>query len=144
MRFRILIARFCSIKCPLANSGSPRRSSQAVRGAQQAQSALIVSEAVHCGLQPLSRTPRTAGRTLAALMSTHSDEFSEGSQALERAVTELVASGVAEGSLRHDANAGAVMLALHGVGGAHDRANWRAEADGLVALLVDGLRPPAD
>lgn len=79
-------------------------------------------------------------RTLAALMATHSDEFSEGSRALEDAVTELVASGVAEGSIRRDANAGSVMMALHGVSGARDRPNWRAEADGLIALLVEGLR----
>ena len=79
-------------------------------------------------------------RTLAALMATRSEEFSEGSRELEQAVTGLVAAGVKDGTLRDDVTAGAVMMALHGVGGARDRADWRDEADGVVALLVDGMR----
>jgi AcrR family transcriptional regulator len=81
-------------------------------------------------------------RTLAALMAPRSKEFSAGSLALEQAVTELVAEGVARGTIREDVTAGAVMMALHGIGAAHDRANWRTEADDLVSLLVDGLRSP--
>ena len=36
------------------------------------------------------------------------------------------------------------MMALHGIGAAHDRDDWRAEADGVVTLVLDGLRrsPP--
>jgi AcrR family transcriptional regulator len=81
-------------------------------------------------------------RTLAALMAPRSDEFSEGSRALEQAVTELVAAGIAEGAIRDDVDAGAVMMALHGIGAAHDRPNWRPEADGVATLLIDGLRRP--
>ena len=78
--------------------------------------------------------------TLAALMATRAEEFSEGSRELEQAVTDLVAAGVADGTLRDDITAGAVMVALHGVGGARDRPDWRAEADGVITLLVDGMR----
>ena len=81
-------------------------------------------------------------RTLAAMMVPQSEEISAGSRDLEAAVTELVAAGVAQGSIRDDVSAGAVMMALHGIGGAHDRAEWRAEADDLVTALIDGLRPP--
>ena len=79
-------------------------------------------------------------RALVALMVTRSEELSEGSRELEQAVTDLVAAGVDDGSIRVDANAGAVMMALHGVSGARDRPDWRAEADEVVTLLVDGLR----
>lgn len=79
-------------------------------------------------------------RTPATLMATGSGAFAEGSLALEQAVTELVAAAVRAGAVRDDVGAGAVMMALHGIGGAHDRAQWRAEADGVVTLLLDGLR----
>ncbi|WP_372451192.1 hypothetical protein [Nonomuraea rhizosphaerae] len=39
-------------------------------------------------------------------------------------------------------NAGAIMMALHGIGAAHDRPNWRTEADDVITLVLDGLRRP--
>jgi AcrR family transcriptional regulator len=78
-------------------------------------------------------------RTLAVLMA-DSGALAEGSRALEQAVTDLVAAAVRDGSIRDDVGAGAVMMALHGISAAHDRAGWRAEADGVVTLLLDGLR----
>jgi AcrR family transcriptional regulator len=79
-------------------------------------------------------------RTLATLMATRSDALAEGSRALEEAVADLVAAAVKDGAVRDDVPAGAVMMALHGIGAAHDRPGWRAEADGVIALLLDGLR----
>jgi AcrR family transcriptional regulator len=81
-------------------------------------------------------------RTLATLMADRSSALSEGSRDLEQAVTELVAAAVREGDVRDDVGAGAVLMALHGIGAAHDRPGWRAEADDVVTLLVDGLRRP--
>jgi AcrR family transcriptional regulator len=81
-------------------------------------------------------------RTLASLMAPRSEEFAEGGRALERAIVELVTEGAAEGDIREDVNAGAVMIALHGIGGARERPDWRAEAEGLIVLIFDGLRPP--
>jgi AcrR family transcriptional regulator len=78
-------------------------------------------------------------RTLATLMSAGGGRGHE----LEDAVAELVAAGVADGSLRDDVDAGAVLMALHGIGAAHARPGWRAEADGVVTLVVDGLRRDA-
>ncbi|BCJ55964.1 TetR family transcriptional regulator [Actinoplanes sp. NBRC 14428] len=81
-------------------------------------------------------------RTLATLMATGSGALAEGSRALEQAVTDLVAAAVAGGAVRDDVGAGAVMMALHGIGAAHDRPDWRAEADGVITLVLDGLRRP--
>jgi AcrR family transcriptional regulator len=79
-------------------------------------------------------------RTLATLMTTASDTLADGGQALEQAVTDLVAAAVEDGVVREDVDAGAVMMALHGIGAAHDRPDWRAEADGVITLVLDGLR----
>ncbi|ANY06743.1 TetR/AcrR family transcriptional regulator [Pseudonocardia sp. HH130630-07] len=79
-------------------------------------------------------------RTLATLMSAGTGDITASGHELENAVAELVAAGVAEGSLRDDVGTGAVMMALHGIGAAHARPGWRAEADGVVTLLLDGLR----
>ncbi|MEU8042432.1 TetR/AcrR family transcriptional regulator [Streptosporangium sp. NPDC049078] len=81
-------------------------------------------------------------RTLATLMATRSGVLAEGSKALEQAITDLVATAAKDGAIRDDVNAGAVMMALHGIGAAHDRPHWRAEADGVITLLLDGLRRP--
>jgi len=79
-------------------------------------------------------------RTLATLMADRSGALAEGSRALEQAVTDLVAAAVQDGAVRDDVDAGAVMMALHGIGAAHDRPGWRAEADGVITLVLDGLR----
>jgi AcrR family transcriptional regulator len=79
-------------------------------------------------------------RTLATLMATGSDALADGSRELEQAVTDLVAAAVKDGTIRDDVDAGAVMMALHGIGAAHDRSAWRTEADGVITLVLDGLR----
>ena len=79
-------------------------------------------------------------RTLATLMATGSGALAEGSRALEQAVTDLFAAAVREGGVREDVGAGAVMMALHGIGAAHERPGWRAEADGVITLVLAGLR----
>lgn len=81
-------------------------------------------------------------RTLATLMATRSGALAEGGQALEQAVTDLVAAAVRDGAVRDDVDAGAVMMALHGIGAAHDRPGWRTEANGVITLVLDGLRRP--
>lgn len=81
-------------------------------------------------------------RTLATLMATRSAALAEGSQALEQTVTDLVAAAAEDGAVRDDVGAGAVLMALHGIGAAHDRPGWRAEADGVITLVLDGLRRP--
>jgi AcrR family transcriptional regulator len=81
-------------------------------------------------------------RTLATLWADHSSALAEGGRALEQAVTDLVAAAVQAGAVRGDVDAGAVMMALHGIGAAHDRPHWRTEADDVITLVLDGLRPP--
>jgi AcrR family transcriptional regulator len=79
-------------------------------------------------------------RTLATFMANSSGAIAEGSQALEQAVTDLVTAAARAGVIRDDVSAGAIMMALHGIGAALDRPDWRAEADGVTTLLLDGLR----
>jgi AcrR family transcriptional regulator len=81
----------------------------------------------------------TLARRLATLLAAAPDEMVRGGRALELAVAELVADGVRAGVVRDDVSAGAVMMALHGIGAAHDRPEWRAEADGVITLVIDGL-----
>jgi AcrR family transcriptional regulator len=82
---------------------------------------------------------QTLARRLATLLAAAPDEMERGGRELELAVSELVADGVSAGVVRNDVPAGAVMMALHGIGAAHERPEWRAEADGVITLLTDGL-----
>ena len=82
---------------------------------------------------------QTLARRLATLLATAPDQMARTGRALELAIAELVADGVKAGILRDDVPAGAVMMALHGIGAAYDRPEWRAEADGVITLVIDGL-----
>jgi len=114
--------------------------------ARQLQSELPPAEALADFLRGMvhhMQAHQGLARTLATLLSSGSDALVEGSRALEQAVTDLVADAVKDGALRDDVGAGTVMMALHGIGAAHDRPEWRAEADGVITLVLDGLRRPA-
>jgi AcrR family transcriptional regulator len=64
----------------------------------------------------------------------------DGGSELERTLTDLLERGAADGALRADVSAGAVMMALHGIGAAADGPRRAAEAREVVSLLVRGLR----
>jgi AcrR family transcriptional regulator len=81
----------------------------------------------------------TLARRLATLLAAAPAQVASGGRALELAFAELVADAVSAGVVRDDVRAGAVMMALHGIGAAHDRPEWRAEADGVITLVIDGL-----
>jgi AcrR family transcriptional regulator len=81
-------------------------------------------------------------RALSGLRNTGSGAIAEGSRALQQAVTDLMASGVADGALRDDVDAGAVMMALHGISASQGRPSWKSDADGVITLLLEGLRSP--
>jgi AcrR family transcriptional regulator len=111
--------------------------------ARQLQATLPAQEALAAFLRGMvdhMHAHQGLARTLATLMATRSDALAEGGRALERAVTDLVTSAVRAGAVRDDVGAGAVMMAVHGIGAAHDRPGWRAEADGVITLVLDGLR----
>jgi AcrR family transcriptional regulator len=82
---------------------------------------------------------QTLARRLATLLAAAPDEMARGGRELEQAVAELVADGVTAGVVRDDVPAGAIMMALHGIGAARDRLEWRDEADGVISLVIDGL-----
>ncbi|TDB94662.1 TetR/AcrR family transcriptional regulator [Micromonospora fluostatini] len=81
-------------------------------------------------------------RTLATLMATRSGALAEGGQALHQVVADLLADA-RTGTVRDDVGAGAVMMALHGICAAYDHPTHRDDADGVVTLLLAGLRRPA-
>ena len=86
---------------------------------------------------------QTLARRLAALLAATPDQMARSSRELEMAVAELVADGVTAGVVRDDVPAGAIMMALHGIGAAQGRPDWRAEADGVITLVIDGLNRKA-
>ena len=51
-----------------------------------------------------------------------------------------MARGVSDGTIRDDAGAGAVMMALHGIGAAADGPRRTSEARQVASLLARGLR----
>jgi len=83
-------------------------------------------------------------RTLATLMATRSTALTEASEALTQAVSELLAAAAENGTIRHDVGVGPVMMALHGISAAYDRPDGPANANGVITLMLDGLRhkPP--
>lgn len=111
--------------------------------ARQLQATLPAEEALTVFLRGMvghMEAHQGLARTLATLMAAGSSTLAEGSRALEQAVADLVAAAVQDGSVRDDVGTGAVMMALHGIGAAHDRPDWRAEADGVITLVLDGMR----
>jgi AcrR family transcriptional regulator len=113
--------------------------------ARQLQATLPAGEALALflrGFVGYLQAHQGLARTLATLLATNSDALAEGGRALEQAVIDLVAAAVRDGAIRDDVGAGAVMMALHGIGAARDRPDWRAEADDVITLVLDGLRRP--
>lgn len=111
--------------------------------ARELQAALSPAEALATFLRGMigyTDAHQGLARTLVTLMANRSGAQAEGGKALVQAVTDLVSAAVKDGSVRDDVGAGAVMMALHGIGAAHARPGWRAEADGVIALVLDGLR----
>lgn len=77
-------------------------------------------------------------RTLAAVVDPATQ--AEGGSELERTVADLMGRAAADGAIRDDVTAGAVLIALHGVGSATGRPEWARESRGVAALIADGLK----
>jgi AcrR family transcriptional regulator len=77
-------------------------------------------------------------RTLAAVVDPAVQ--ADGGMELETTVTDLLARAAADGAVRDDVAAGAVMIVLHGIGSATDRPRWASESRAAVDLLLAGLR----
>ena len=74
-------------------------------------------------------------------MTARHDVLADGGRELDRVIADLLAAGVDEGTIRGDVGAGAVMMVLQGICTTCDQPGSRNDADGVVALVVDGLRP---
>lgn len=79
-------------------------------------------------------------RTLATLMTAQPDTLADGGRELEEVITGLLVAGVAEGTVRDDVSAGAVLTVLQGISTTCGRPGTRDDADGAVTLVLDGLR----
>jgi AcrR family transcriptional regulator len=118
--------------------------------ARELQAALPADEALSVFLRGMvahMQAHQGLARTLATLLtasSANSASLAEGGHMLEQAVSDLVAAAVQDGTVRDDVSAASVMMALHGIGAAHDRYGWQAEAEGLITLVLDGLRRPRE
>ncbi|GAB3878995.1 TetR/AcrR family transcriptional regulator [Kibdelosporangium lantanae] len=113
--------------------------------ARQLQATLPTADALAAMLRAMvdhMHAHQGLARTLATLMATGSGAIAEGSRALEQAITDMVTAAMEDGAIRDDVDPGAIMMALHGIGAAHDRPDWRTEADGVITLVLDGLRRP--
>jgi AcrR family transcriptional regulator len=82
------------------------------------------------------------GRTLTALMATRTGTLAEGTRELGQAFADLLTAGAADGTLRDDIGAGAVLMALHGICATYDDPTSHPDADDLITLILDGLSPP--
>jgi AcrR family transcriptional regulator len=82
-------------------------------------------------------------RTLAALMTARSGALAEGTQALGQAIADLLAAGAQAGTVRDDIGPGAVITAIQGICAADCSPATRTDADGLITLVLAGLRRTA-
>jgi AcrR family transcriptional regulator len=85
-------------------------------------------------------THQGLARTLATLMATRSETLADGGRELHQAITDLLAAGAEQGTIRDDVGAGTVMMVLNGICTAFDQPGSRPDADGAVTLVLDGLR----
>ena len=111
--------------------------------ARELQAALPAVEALAAflhGFVSHLHTHQGLARTLATLMAARSDALADGGRELDRVITDLLATGVEEGTIRDDVRAGAVMMVLQGICTACDQLGSRDDADGAVTLVLDGLR----
>lgn len=116
--------------------------------ARSLQAALPAGEALATFLRRMvehidahQRLARRLAALIATAPGTAHDQVARDGQDLDQAVAELMAAAAADGAIRDDIPAGAVMMALHGISAAQDRPDWRAEADDVITLVLDGLRP---
>ena len=79
------------------------------------------------------------------MIASGGNPYAESRDRLTGAITALLDTGVAAGSLRADVKPNDVLAALSGVSMAAGDPAQRDQADRLLDLLVDGLRyrPPA-
>ncbi|MBM7082919.1 TetR/AcrR family transcriptional regulator [Micromonospora sp. SCSIO 07396] len=114
--------------------------------AREAQATLPADEALESFLRGMVahlHAHEGLARTLSTLMAAHSGTLAEGAEALGRAVTDLLAAAVRAGKIRDDVGAGAVMMAIQGICAAYGHPAYRPDADGVITLVLDGLRRPA-
>ncbi|MFI5957638.1 TetR/AcrR family transcriptional regulator [Cryptosporangium sp. NPDC051539] len=111
--------------------------------ARELQATLPADEALESFLRGLLshlNAHEGLARSLATLMATRTGALAEGAQALGQVINDLLAAAVRTGAVRDDVGAGAVMMAFQGICASYDHPAYRADADGVITLVLDGLR----
>ena len=73
-------------------------------------------------------------------MTSRPDTLVDDGREPEKVITDLLAAGVEEGTVRDDVGAGAVLLVVRGICTARGHPGSRGDTDGAVTLVLDGLR----
>jgi AcrR family transcriptional regulator len=85
-------------------------------------------------------TKRGMSEALSAAVASGLPLFDRTRGQMIAALRELIAAGVAAGTIRADAEAEDVLRAMGGVWSTSDGPEWREQVRRLLALLMDGLR----
>jgi AcrR family transcriptional regulator len=83
---------------------------------------------------------RGMAEALKSMVGADSELFAEARCRVSNAIEQLVAAGVAAGTIRDDVSPPDLLWAVSGICVATDRDDWREYADRMVALLMDGMR----
>ena len=94
-----------------------------------------------CALVKFSSTKRSMTSALLATLGTDSELLSACVTVIRTAAESLLARAQQAGVVRPDADAGDLMRLVHAVNIATEKAPDPGQADRMLALILDGLRP---
>ncbi|MFI1408407.1 TetR/AcrR family transcriptional regulator [Streptomyces sp. NPDC020707] len=86
---------------------------------------------------------RSMAAALKTLMDLGSPVFNRGRETMVDTIGQLMAAGVAAGTIRADITADTVFRAMGGICASHGQPGWEDAAREVVHLLYDGLRHTA-
>ncbi|MCX4234764.1 TetR/AcrR family transcriptional regulator [Streptomyces ortus] len=86
---------------------------------------------------------RSMAAALKTLMDLGSPVFNRGRETMVDTIGQLMAAGVAAGTIRADITADTVFRAMGGICASHGQPGWEDAARDVVHLLYDGLRHTA-
>lgn len=103
-------------------------------------------QALRAFLQQLvahSAASRGMALALETVMNSGSPVFAQARVAMVDALASIMAAAVAVGEIRADVSPHTVFRAMGGVCTSHELPDWEVEAQAVLRLLLDGLRPAA-
>ncbi|MFB9508994.1 TetR/AcrR family transcriptional regulator [Streptomyces aurantiacus] len=83
---------------------------------------------------------RSMAVALKTVMDLGSPVFNQGRETMSDTIGQLMAAGVADGTIRADVTADTVFRAMGGICASHDQPGWEKAALDVMHLIHDGLR----